>query len=124
MKTSCVLKDYGNHFQGYDICSYYGMKLFVIDTVNTQTQLFDSLAIRWPTPSSVATFHIDGVKDASNGKWYYYSNGTKTLATTDLIWKNNATSDTGCLITLRVDTGFKVAGVDCSTQLVYICELK
>lgn len=106
------------------------MKLFVIDSANTQTALFKYL---FPTYSSVDTiFRVDGTRDETDGNWYYYSYG-KTSAFAGLDWLLTPDTYTGWTTMVvtnlaypmeKVIPTFKVDGLDVNLLLPFICEYK
>lgn len=121
LKSFCWLKDNGNHSQAYDHCSYYGMKLMVIDSPSLQTQISDGLLKWWPQ-SGTNNPWIDGVKDV-NGNWYFYSY-KKTLVPAGLSWWNSAAGDTGCLRAFNPDSSYKLRGADCASVTNILCEFQ
>lgn len=98
------------------------MKLFVIDNAATQTQLYNTLKVYYGV-GSWSTLWVDGRK-ATDGKWYYYSYGTKTSAFTGLTWYTTAGKANGCLIACSYTDKWTVDGSPCSTSMYHICEYK
>lgn len=97
----------------------------MIEDTNTQSQLNRTLKNVWPDGSGVLLW-IDGVKDVSDNKWYYYSSGSKTPASTDLNWFRGAAIESGCLLTSGVDSiSFRAGGKRCAYQgLSVVCEYR
>lgn len=113
-------RERGNHSKAYDFCSRYGMKLFVIESANTQTQFLNILA-KWWSKTTITELWIDGERDVSDGNWYYYSY-EKTHAFADLIWMNRSATGSGCLEVSNARETFKVTGENCSSKRFPICE--
>lgn len=102
----------------YTNCKSYGMKLFVIDTVMTQTLFLNAIAnnygIAWQ-------FFIDGKRDLTDQNWYYFSSGAKTPAFTGLIWRTskNTSPTYDCLIG---NARKNVDGEKCTRVMGAVCE--
>lgn len=111
-----------NHSQAYDICSGFGYKLMVFETEFTQKQIFNALLHWWSKPKEISLW-VDGIKNLTDGNWYYHSY-MKTPVSNDLLWIGGAASATGCLVAASSDEPFKVAGHNCSSMHYPICELR
>lgn len=72
-----------NQYAADDYCRSIGMKLFVLDSEETQTSLFNELFDLLDKYSM--TFRVDGVQDDEDGLWYY--DDGKTPASSDLSWR-------------------------------------
>lgn len=94
------------------------MKLFVIDSTNTQTQILGTFAKWWPK-AWTRQFWIDGIKNETDGKWYYYSY-KKTPAFENLLWYKGGKGN--CLAASSTDVPFKVIGFNCSGSVIPVCE--
>lgn len=67
-------------------CKAGYMYLFQIDSDIVQTTLFAFLDQALSAGGYNFMFRVDGVRDATDKNWYYYSKGTKTPAFAGLKW--------------------------------------
>lgn len=123
IKSACLVELLFGQADAKNYCERKGMKLFTIDSAETQTSLLDYLQ---PNFSSIEIyFRVDGIKDETDGKWYYYSNG-KTLAFSGLDWLVSADTLSGrntmVVTNTKIDWIMKVDGVDASSEFPFICE--
>lgn len=104
------------------------MKLFVIDTASTQSALFTYLEPKYPEFD--VYFRVDGIRDETDGNWYYYSYG-KSSAFTGLDWLMTVDTLTGwntLVVTNmaypmdKIIPTYKVDGLDPTMLFPFICE--
>lgn len=121
LKTICVVRKAKTHSESYNFCASYGYKLLVIESSNTQTQIFNALT-KWFGVSSV--LWIDGIrKNGTDDDWYYYSY-EKTLVSRDLNWQSSPAMSTGCLNVFSSKTSWFVRGNNCTDTANAVCEHK
>lgn len=130
LKTACIITVASNQKEANDYCVAGKMKLFQIDSAAIQDALFDLLR---PTYKGTPTiFRVDGIRDPTDDKWYYYSNG-KAPAFAGLSWLQ--TSDTYqpyytlmvanmAYPAIKVLDTFKCDGIDADSKWNFICEFK
>jgi hypothetical protein len=68
------------------------MKLFQIDSDDTQTAIFAVLEANLGSQGYNYAFRVDGLRDTSDGQWYYHNSGSPEPAFSNLKWY--MTSDT------------------------------
>lgn len=119
-KSACMVNKFLNQKDARRYCSIFHMKLFMIDSDQTQTNLFEFLN---STESSFAIF-IDGTRNSTDGKWYYEQGKVEAFA--GLKWKNlNKTNDRGEIALVVVKSGNEYPSVDAFSEknyLNFICE--
>jgi hypothetical protein len=67
-------------------CRNNRWKLFQIDSNETQQALFFAMSTWWTNVGS--NFYIDGMRDKTDGKWYYFGSGDKFPVYSGLEWIN------------------------------------
>jgi hypothetical protein len=91
-KTFCVMFVDRNATEALNYCKSQGMLLFRIDTNETQQDFFTGIKKFYP--GNGVNFFVDGQRDLTDGKWYFWNTGVKTPAYSGLNWKNGD-SNTG-----------------------------
>lgn len=120
-KTLCVLNGrLGNHSSYYGHCESYGLKFFRIESSFIQTEASNALNKWFPAESAL---FIDGVRDTSDGNWYYLSY-SKALVPNELTWTLGAACSTGCLSFRRIKNYWQAEGTDCGGVSNAVCEYK
>lgn len=98
------------------------MKLFVIDSADVQTALFDFLTQKYAKKAE-SLIWIDGVRE-KDGKWYYIGDGKKTPAFSGLLWIKGSNKDKNCLMASNRQGNFKVEAALCKYVKDLVCEYK
>lgn len=101
------------------------MMLYVIETVDDQSGLFDVLTDNFGSQGDDSIW-IDGMRNNNDRKWYYYSQGEPSKAFTGLAWVSSATTSINkdCLLATNVaySGSFKIDGGICSAYKNFVCE--
>jgi hypothetical protein len=83
IKTACLL-DFGKRYsETFDYCDKAGMRLFVIDSADTQKSLLTILTAKYPWTWD---FWLDGGWSEDDSKWYSFSNGGPKPTFSDFAW--------------------------------------
>jgi hypothetical protein len=110
-----------NHPSGYRYCESAGMKIFVIESVDVLKSLLASLKDVKNFP--VTSFHVDGKRNVTDGKWYFVGSGKPIPIFEGLNLPLNSTATRSCLKVYNQNgTEFKVRALPCDTWSNPICE--
>lgn len=82
----CMVFDQKDQAGADAACKAGYMYLFQIDSDAVQTELFSLLDQILSAGGLNFMFRVDGVRDTTDKKWYYYSKGTKTPAFAGIKW--------------------------------------
>lgn len=128
MKTACFVFGEFSQADADAYCKAGGMKLFQIDSLELQSVLFAYMEPQLEGYDFM--IRVDGLRDTTDNKWYYYSNG-KAPAFGGLEWINGPDVLTGfdsMMITnmqypqSKIIQTFKVDGISAELQIPIACE--
>lgn len=120
IKSVCVLDPGFDHPGSYKACESTGMKLYVIDSTDTQNEIFRIVKLLFGT-GGWHIIWVDGIKDATG--WFYYSYGKKA-AWTGLKWQTSAAKAKGCVAVTDYFGPYNIDGFPCDGGCTYACELQ
>lgn len=118
-RTACLVNRTLNQNDAKRYCRIFEMKLFMIDSNQTQTILLQALNF-----TESFTFYVDGSRNSKDGKWYYEDGKVEAFA--ELKWKNwNKTivEDANAMVVTNSDDGTPCIDViNEKNYLNFICE--
>jgi len=133
LKNVCLVFDPPQDQPGADAgCKAGYMYLLQIDSADLQTMLFAILDQALGASGVPFAFRVDGLRDSTDKKWYYYSKGAKVPAFAGLKWYMTSDtldgSDSLILTNLAypVQKGLMTSAIDgiplSENSVMYICE--
>ena len=126
-KTACVVNMTHTQSQAVSYCESNSMKLFQITDATTQNQIVTSMQTIY---GASITFRMDGLRDTSDGNWYYNSYG-KTPVFSGLWWLTNSNTFAGsdsltignmAYPNIKFRLTFRMDGVRPNIPLPIVCE--
>jgi hypothetical protein len=100
-----------NHADASAGCTAGYMYLFQIDSAEVHTFILMIIEQIFSANGFPAMFRVDGVRDTSDNKWYYYSKGSKTPAYAGLKWLVSSDTLTGSDTMIATNMAYPVIKV-------------
>jgi hypothetical protein len=123
IKTACIIKSPMIAYDAQIFCSDNNMKMFSIESTDTQTGLFSFLK----SSGTQTNFWLNGERELEFKFWYYFSYREDPVrAFNGLTWVSNSNTAVGkdCLMAILQGTTFMVDGTACSSVYWPVCEFR